>query len=226
SIWEEEGVTQILKLLIRHSHLDFIDIGANIGTYTMYAAALGRFVLAIDCFAPNINRLYRAVQLSNLANRVVLIENAIVTRSGQYLNLKKESRNIGGQNVDVSQNVSITKNQINNPYIVRTITLDDLLPILVARGVRGAIMKVDIEGSESFVFESGSRVFDTLEILCVKMEWSITKGYPDRVRVIIDFFVKRNYDPKTLSCQSLNITQYATWPVDIFWIKRNVSNFC
>ncbi|CAF3619268.1 unnamed protein product [Rotaria sordida] len=226
SIWEEEGVKRILQLLIRHPYLDFIDIGANIGTYTMYAAALGRFVLAIDCFAPNINRIHRAVQITNVANRVVLIQNAIFTHSGQYLYLKNYSRNIGGQELDISKKLFINQNVINNPYIVKTIKFDELLPILVARGVRGAIIKMDIERSESFVVESGSRVFDTLEIPFVQMEWMGVRSYPDRAKVIIDFFVKRNYDPKTDSCKLLSITQHATWPGGICWIKRNVSNFC
>ncbi|CAF2565800.1 unnamed protein product [Rotaria sp. Silwood2] len=95
-----------------------------------------------------------------------------------------------------------------------------------ARGVRGAIIKIDIEGSESFVIESGSRVFDTLEIPFIQMEWFKVRDYPDRVKIIIDFFVKRNYDPKTLSCQLLNVNQHITWPNDLCWIKRNVSNFC
>ncbi|CAF1427123.1 unnamed protein product [Rotaria sordida] len=174
SIWEEEGVIRILQLLIRHPHFDFIDIGANIGTYTMYAAALGRFVLAID----------------------------------------------------LSKKVLTNQNIIKDPYIVKTITFDELLPILVARGVRGAIIKIDIESSESFVVESGSRVFDALEIPFVQMEWIHVRSYFDRAKVIIDFFVKRNYDPKSYSCQLLNTTQYATWPSDVCWIKRNVSNFC
>jgi hypothetical protein len=33
---------------------------------TMFVAALGRFVLAIDCFAPNLVRLRRAIVLINI----------------------------------------------------------------------------------------------------------------------------------------------------------------
>src|ERR1700722_14821540 len=103
SIWEEGPVIRILELLLRHPHLDFIDIGANIGTYTMYAAALGRFVLAIDCFLPNLNRIHRAVQLANVANRVVLIQNALFTHSGRFLRLSNVEGNIGGQTLDVTK---------------------------------------------------------------------------------------------------------------------------
>jgi FkbM family methyltransferase len=222
SIWEEGGVTHILQLLIRHPHLDFIDIGANIGTYTMYVATLGRFVLAIDCFAPNLNRLHRAIQLTNVANRVVLIQNAIYSHSGEFLRLSNNSRNIGGQDIQISKNRSF----INDSYTVKTIQFDDLFPILLSRGIRGAIMKMDIEGSESFVVESGSRIFDSFEIPFIQMEWMNVRRYSERVKIILDFFKKRNYDPMTFSCQLLNSTQYSTWPGDMYWIKRNVSNFC
>ena len=226
SIWEEGGVVHILQLLIRNPHLDFIDIGANIGTYTMYAAALGRFVLAIDCFAPNLERLHRAIQLANVANRVVLIQNAIYSHSGEFLRLSNNAKNIGGQTIETSTNKTYNESAINDPYIVKTIEFDDLLPILISRGIRGAIMKIDIEASESFVMESGSQIFDSLEIPFIQMEWMNVRLYPERVKIIFDFFAKRNYDPITFSCELLNPTENSAWPDDIYWIKRNVSNFC
>jgi len=226
SIWEEGGVTHMLQLLIRHPHLDFIDIGANIGTYTMYVAALGRFVLAIDCFGPNLDRIHRAVQLTNVANRVVLIKNAIFSRSGNFLRLSNVATNVGGQELDASKNETYNQSGIIDPYIVKTIKFDDLVPILISRGIRGAIIKMDIEGSESFVVESGSQIFDLLEIPYVQMEWMKVRIFPARVKLILDFFAKRNYDPMTFSCQLLNSAQNLTWPGDMCWIKRNVSNFC
>ena len=154
----------------------------------MYAAALGRFVLAIDCFGPNINLIHRAVQLANVANRVVLIQNAIFSHSGEYLRLSNDATNIGGQEINVSAKNITNQSIINDPYIVKTIKFDELLPILIARGVRGAIMKIDIEGSESFVVESGSQIFDLLDIPFIQMEWFKVRDYPDRVKCNIKFF--------------------------------------
>jgi FkbM family methyltransferase len=192
----------------------------------MYAAALGRFVLAIDCFAPNLDRIHRAVQLANVANRVVLIRNALFTHSGHYLRLSNDANNIGGQELNFASQPINNQSIINDSYVVKTIKFDELLPILIARGIRGAIMKIDIEGSESFVVESGGRIFDLLDIPYIQMEWLKVCKYPDRVKVILDFFAQRNYDPKTFSCQLLNLTQPLTWPGDLCWVKRNVSNLC
>ncbi|CAF1171199.1 unnamed protein product [Rotaria sordida] len=231
SIWEEEQVIRILRLLIYYPHLDFIDLGANIGTYTMYVAALGRFVLAIDCFAPNIIRLSRAIQLANASNQVILIQNALFTHSGQFLRLSIDTRNIGGQGIYLSNNYSykyhIKKtSSINNPYIVKTIMFDEILPILIQHGIRSVLMKIDIEGSESFVIESGSHIFDTLDIPFIQMEWLKIRHYIDRVKIIIDFFNKRHYNPMTSSCQLLNSHEYNIWPDEIYWLKKNFSNFC
>jgi len=224
SIWEEGFVIRILQLLIRNPHLDFIDIGANIGTYTMYAAALGRFVLAIDCFEPNLRRIQRAIQLTNTHNRAVLIHNALYTESGKILRLSNEEKNIGGQEINTSQDHNKT-NEID-PYLVRTIQFDELVPILKERGIRGAIMKVDIEGSESFVVQSGNKIFDEFDIPYVQMEWMKVRRIPDRAKVILDFFSARNYVPMTFNCQVLNETQISTWPDDFSWVKRNASNIC
>ncbi len=231
TIWEEYGVTQILRLLIRYPHLDFIDVGANIGTYTMYAAALGRFVLAIDCFASNLARIQQAVQLANVGNRVVLVQNAIYIRSGEFLRLSAVKDNIGAQAIEVPKNqkntVHVPNNRsISDPYIVKTITFDELLPIFMARGVRGALMKIDIEGSESFVVQKGARVFEKLDIPFVQMEWHIVRLHADRVKVILDFFIKLNYDPMTCACAKLDPVKYSSWPSDICWIKQNFSDFC
>ena len=53
-IWEERYLIELFGVLIRYPQMSFIDVGANIGGYTMFAASFGRSVVSIECFKPNI----------------------------------------------------------------------------------------------------------------------------------------------------------------------------
>ena len=141
----------------------------------MYAASLKRFVLAIECFPPNIERLKKAAQREKAQNNIVLVSNAIYTESGMYCKLTKEPSNIGGQGLGLSRKLNKTDNDIHR---VRTIKFDEILPILKQRKVRKALLKIDIETSESFVFQSGHEVFHSIDIPFIMMEWAHVKKDP------------------------------------------------
>ena len=83
--------------------IDFIDIGANIGIYTMYASSIGRKTISIECYQPNIERIIRAIQIENVSKYVILIGNAIYNQSDKYLQLSKDNLNIGAQSLVTNQ---------------------------------------------------------------------------------------------------------------------------
>ncbi|CAF1427645.1 unnamed protein product [Rotaria sordida] len=59
-IWEEHLVTRFIRILSTYKQYSFIDIGANLGIYRMYAASLGcSNIISIECFRPNIERIRR-----------------------------------------------------------------------------------------------------------------------------------------------------------------------
>ncbi|CAF3955202.1 unnamed protein product [Adineta steineri] len=216
-IWEEGYVTRLLKILIRNPHLDVIDIGANIGSYTMFTAgALGRFTLSVDCFMPNIERIVKAVQIQNVQNRVVLVQNALYAKSGELLRLTKES-------ASVLQLTNNTQMDTDSHYNVKTIRFDDLLPILIERKVRAAVIKIDIEGSESYMCETGSKVFELIDIQLVMMEWGhgFRKWYKSRYQSMVKFFALLDYVVTDENCNVLDSANWeTTWPGNIYWIKR------
>jgi len=222
----------------------FIDIGGNIGTYTMYASSsLHRKTISIECYQPNIDRIVRAIQIENVSKYVTLIGNAIYNESGKFLELSKDNANVGGQGL--LTNETIKKSSSNSDgfkgYLIKeylkifylfffllvlTTRFDDLYPILINNQISNAIMKVDIQLSEIFLCQSGSKIFDSINIALVQMEWSdikLNKYYAD---FIIEFFTQRNYLPvATDNCKVLNSTNtnYTTWgtPYDIYWIKSD-----
>ncbi|CAF1488436.1 unnamed protein product [Adineta steineri] len=212
-IWEEDYVTRLLNILIRNPHLDMIDIGANIGGYTMFSAgALGRFTLSVDCFMPNIDRIVKAVQIQNVQNRVVLVQNALYAKSGELLRLS----NADPSTLELTNN---TQMDINSHYNVKTIRFDDLLPILIERRVRAAVIKIDIEGSESYLCETGSKVFELIDIQLVMMEWGhgFRKMYKSRYQSIVKFFAMLDYIVTDEKCNVLDSVNWqTTWPGNIY----------
>ncbi|CAF0875328.1 unnamed protein product [Adineta ricciae] len=224
-IWEEYSVTHLLRILSKHRQYAFFDIGANIGVYTLYAAVTGcSNVISIECFFPNIDLIRQAIGLEHVEEHVVLVPRALYNKSDVYLSLQENIRN----NV-LSQylNEEVVKND-TNPFLVRTIRFDDLLPTVYKRNIREAIIKIDIERSEHYLCETGEQMFNYLNIPFVMMEWANIKAIPERATLIRSFFTSRQYLPYAPeTCQLHNETDYSKWNSQyIYWIKHNYAYLC
>jgi FkbM family methyltransferase len=75
--------------------LNFIDIGANLGTYSLSFAKLGRKVLSVDALNLNIEKLCSSVNQSHFEDRVYMIMNAISSRH-ETVSLAADDKNFGG----------------------------------------------------------------------------------------------------------------------------------
>jgi FkbM family methyltransferase len=76
--------------------LKVIDIGANLGQYSLYAASFGRSVIAIEPFYDNYIRLHKSAILTNVTNKITLLTNAVSNIKNEEKVLRKDDRNIGG----------------------------------------------------------------------------------------------------------------------------------
>jgi len=54
-----------------------LDIGANIGYYTLLAAKLGQQVVAVEPVLDSIERLQHAAQIQKVTERITVVHNAI-----------------------------------------------------------------------------------------------------------------------------------------------------
>lgn len=224
----DHSIKLVLKFLLMHPNLDFIDIGAQNGVFTMYAATLGRSVVSIECFPSNIRRIHLAVQLENLENRVTLIQNALHNKSGEYRKLRIGSSQIGSKKsiLKSEKQEKLREQYENDPFIVKTIEFNDLLELLINRRIRSALMKVDIQGSEVSLFESGNQIFDHVDIPCILMKWLVVNQFVGRAEKLIDNLRNRNYKARDLQCNLLDFNQHLLWPIDIVWLKLERTNFC
>jgi FkbM family methyltransferase len=129
----------------------------------MFAAQLGRDVVAIEPFYDNVMRIHKSVGLANLQERVTLVKNTLFNKRHELKRLSRFDTNKGGQQVDANSKID-HKNKTDlldqDKYIVETILMDDLIEAFPLRRdgqfYKKACIKMDIEGSEPFAFQQAS----------------------------------------------------------------------
>jgi FkbM family methyltransferase len=108
-----------------------LDVGANIGIYTLLAAKRGAYVIAIEPDPNNVIALRRHIELNGFADSVTVLEMAATDRS-QLLTLYRYPENSGGSTLFGKGEGIVVEG--------RTIDSLDLPPVEVC--------KMDIEGAE------------------------------------------------------------------------------
>ena len=213
--WEGHLVNNLVNFVLAQPDLVFLDVGCNIGTYALSMAHAGIKVIAIDPVIENLNLLSGSVNLGNLQENVFLIWNA-VSNKRTLINIKIPARNVGATRIketDLSQSTN------SDHYLVRTIKLDDLIPLY--RRKRVAI-KMDIEESEFDALVGGQRFLDEIDVVVIQIEWYYYRPGKHGIE-LIELLTSRQLNPygdlnREKPLKSLNVS---TWPINVYFIKDN-----
>lgn len=76
-VWEENEVRGVMKMMEEYKDAVFLDIGANIGMYTVMVAAMGRKVIAVDPLMNNLALIHNSLNKVNNTKMVSLVNNPI-----------------------------------------------------------------------------------------------------------------------------------------------------
>ncbi len=122
----------------------FVDIGANIGTQTIYALLSGKFrgVIAIEPEPRNLALLRRNIELNGFADRVHVVEAAASSHSGTA-DLVRDAENFGAHSIEPGQMLRRA-----DSIAVRTRTVDDILASLGIAPKDVGMTLIDVEGHE------------------------------------------------------------------------------
>ena len=138
----------------------FLDIGANIGVYSVYAAECGADVISVEPVPQNAKRVRENLDLNGYRGEVV--QKALSDQPGSvHVTADEDSYNHlvdeGGIEVTAS-------------------TLDALL------GDRSAVAKIDVEGAEELVLAGGRKALGEHRIKLLQLEWTVNErlGISDR----------------------------------------------
>jgi FkbM family methyltransferase len=129
----------------------FVDVGANVGTYAIWAAELGAKVIALEPAADTFRLLLENVALNGY--QVEAVQAAAGTHCGT-------ARFTSGQDAG-------NRLDPDGPVDTRLVTIDSLIG---GRQVAG--MKIDVEGFEIDVLRGCARALAERRISLIQLEWN------------------------------------------------------
>jgi FkbM family methyltransferase len=181
--WETQKTKNLAKSFLDYSkthnvslsELTFVDIGANVGWFTLQMAALGVQVVAIEPMDANLHLIRRSLCLEAnkaFADRVLVFGNGLGTEK-QTCVVHSHYTNIGdGHTLCVPEGEDVAV-RIGKGYSVRSkIQVERLDDILSSENRTVVAVKMDTEGYEAHVVEGGRNFFLKSKIPHIFTEYS------------------------------------------------------
>ena len=220
-LWESDIVHAVKHVLEERADYGFIDVGANIGVYTITVASMKRRLVAVEPYPPNLERLAQSLRRSpHLLPYVTVVTNAVSNKYETVQFLSRDRHPGATQIQSVGATRASKTHHLVSDMSVRTVLTDDLLHLIP---FKQAVMKIDIEGAEANAIESATTLFDQIDISHVFFEWDDKWKNQEMAERLISFFATRGYTvhAANISFQQLDLSYEASkeWPFDIVWIK-------
>ena len=145
----------------------FVDVGANVGWFSMVALSLGHSVIAFEPFERNVELMcasLNALETKSARRRFTLHRRGLDYKQRACELFQQETVNVGDTHSICDEE---TRRQFSARGYARlgwmnTTTLDDALLEGAFDGVHGIdIMKIDVEGFEPSVIAGGNRFFES-----------------------------------------------------------------
>lgn len=155
--YEAEVESVLSGLLTKDS--TFIDVGANIGYFTVIGAKLAKTVYAFEPVPAVFERLARNVSLNALEN----------VRAFQLAVSKEKARlKLFESKISPGHDSTVRRSEHDRSILVDAVRLDDV----VEPPSRDVVMKVDVEGSEMDVLLGAKRLIDSGKVSAIVVEWA------------------------------------------------------
>jgi len=161
--WEQELWPRMVQHLSTPSdttskdRVFFIDVGANIGFFTLFAAALGADVVAFEPSWANAQMIQASVCLNRFNDRVQLYNIGLSARPLPNTNAKPTDLVDGYEHNELTMDIG-QKKHWEDLGIVSELRFDRMARYLPTDR-RADLMKIDIEGYEQNAIESGLLTF-------------------------------------------------------------------
>jgi FkbM family methyltransferase len=211
------------------SGLVFVDVGANIGYFSLAAASMGYNVVAFEPMSRNAKKLAKSIKMNEFGSRVTLYQNAVTDVSGQHVVLKEtDATNQGnGQIVSTTSGTTLgTTSGVNGVYGVdyaTSVTLSDALS-----GINAFIVKIDVEGHEGAVLQ-GARDWvcgNVVQHLIVEVSDATKKN--SELLELLQFMISAGYVMADVAVGSSGLESVDIWslPPNIIFTLMSDGTTC
>lgn len=183
----EPHITKFLQATLKPSDT-FVDIGANIGFFTLLAASKGCRVYAFEPHGKNVWLMQKSLAANSLSAEIFPMALADAARLYLYAPTR------GNGQLSPLTDDAPTDEQI----VLRTTTLDDALSDVLPK-----VIKIDVEGAEGLVLKGAQRILDLKPIVVSEFSAAtlpnVSGVSPEEY---LDQFVRRGYSLAVLHSDS------------------------
>ncbi len=226
-VWENSKILKVKQYCSEYPQATFLDIGANIGTISLYARALGHHVIAVEPNPINWPLLRRSLLLNNFTSRFTLLPYALSDAKRNYT-MRTSRRNIGDTYVS-KKSINESISNVANEFLVQSVQLKDVFGYIHTNTV---LVKIDVQAHECHALADGKELFQRFHVPYIFMEW----GYYMEADIdcnagMVSLLVEHGYKPMTVKDRPLPVETWrnkTTWGmeakisafIDVTWIKQ------
>lgn len=205
--WESDHIKAVSKALAQYQNSYFLDIGGNIGMWSLSAAAANYQTVTIEALPDNYRRFCLSVNKNSFHNRTHLLRVA-ATDVPTAFRFRKFRNNFGGTRV-----VPLDSNEDNikdDKDIVQGVTVDSLnLPTQLP-----VVLKLDVEGHELSVLSGATHFLQNANIVYAMMELRPGLHTDHRWKSIFQVLYSKGLKPYRINYEdetALDIDQLSEW---------------
>jgi FkbM family methyltransferase len=163
--YEGEVHSRFVDILSNHPSSLVLDVGANVGYYTLLSASLGHHVIGFEINPSNLLRICESLRLNdwNDAGRVAIFQRGVSNVHGAALQVMVP-KNPGQAFMREIEQSETTNKTSTHQALTMTLTLDAFAQ---ERGwfdkpeLSIAILKLDVEGKEPQIIEGARRLLES-----------------------------------------------------------------
>lgn len=226
-VWEPTFVSMVMESLRNaeekgqpgkgaSGRVSLVDIGCNVGTFSVVAAALGYEVLAVDAMVESVNLVHASLAVNNLTQRVTLVHNAV--SDVRETIVIRYCPQCGPASSKLNAYQAGDAKAKSRQSLAQAVLFDDLIQLVPTKRV---FIKIDVEASEGRALRGAQKFFDTFEVVGMLMEWEHVKKNPVDRDFIVNFMSTRGFGAHTSisGTTPLSSADSLRWPNNVFWHK-------